>query len=105
MNLFKRRSKYSDTTIRHKGGTMEVNKWVISKFVIDKLVPIVSVHPFPLDELMFLTSSVCWIKPDYVFEWGTHVGKSARIFYEVKKTFNSKNNRKISYHTTSEETF
>lgn len=65
----------------------EVNNWIVSEFVISTLVPIVGVHPFPLNELFLMVSAVCRLKPDYIVEWGTHHGKSARIFYETSKHF------------------
>jgi cephalosporin hydroxylase len=34
-----------------------------------------------------MTASVCWSNPKYIFDWGTNTGKSARIFYEIKKYF------------------
>lgn len=61
----------------------EVNNWVISKFVMHKLVPIVDVHPFPINEQMLMVAAVCRLKPTHIFEWGTNIGKSARIFYET----------------------
>lgn len=60
----------------------EVDNWAISEFVRLKLVPLVGTHPFPLNELMLLTAAVCRFQPPQVFDWGTHIGKSARIFYE-----------------------
>ena len=65
----------------------EVDNWIISEFVLKELVPIVGIHPYPLNELMFMAAIVCRIKPTHIFEWGTHVGKSARIFYEITKQF------------------
>ena len=65
----------------------EVNNWIVSEFVVSTLVPIVGVHPFPLNELFLMVSAVCRLKPDYIVEWGTHLGKSARIFYETSKRF------------------
>jgi cephalosporin hydroxylase len=65
----------------------EVNNWIISEFVVGTLVPIVGVHPFPLNELFLMVSAVCRLKPNYIVEWGTHLGKSARIFYETSKRF------------------
>jgi hypothetical protein len=65
----------------------EVNNWIISEFLASTLVPIVGVHPFPLNELFLMVSAVCRLKPDYIVEWGTHLGKSARIFYETSKRF------------------
>lgn len=65
----------------------EVDNRIISEFVIDKLLPIVGFSPFPVSELIFLTSVVCTTKPGIIFDWGTHIGKSARIFYEISKAF------------------
>ncbi len=65
----------------------EVDGWLISEFVLAKLVPVVGVHPFPLQELMLMASSVCRLRPHLIFEWGTHIGKSARIFHEVATDF------------------
>jgi len=61
----------------------EVDNWIISDFVIHDIVPVVGVHPFPLNELMLMVAAVCRFNPTHVFEWGTHIGKSARIFYET----------------------
>ena len=35
-----------------------------------------------------MASAVCWIRPELIFEWGTHVGISARLFWEVKEALN-----------------
>lgn len=68
----------------------EVDNWVISKFIIKKLIPIVGVKPFPICELSLMVAIVCRFKPTHIFEWGTHIGKSARIFYETAEYFNIK---------------
>ncbi len=70
-----------------KGKELEVNKWDISDFIIHKLIKIVGTRPYPLDELMLMTSTLILCKPKYIIEWGTHIGKSARIFYEVAKFY------------------
>jgi len=64
----------------------EVNSWQLSEVVLKKLVPIVDIHPFPLDELLLMSGAMAYFKPKLVFEWGTHIGKSARIFYELSLT-------------------
>lgn len=66
---------------------LEVDNWEISDFVVNKLVPVVGWHPFPLTELMLMTSAVTRFRPRAIFEWGTHVGKSARVFYEIIDAF------------------
>jgi len=65
----------------------EVNNWLISDFILKKVIPLVGVHPYPLNELMLMVAAVCRIRPTHIFEWGTHLGKSARIFYETVKFF------------------
>ncbi len=61
----------------------EVNNWTISRFVINKLVPIVGEQPFPLNEQMLMVAAVCRLRPTHIFEWGTNIGKSARVFHET----------------------
>jgi len=65
----------------------EVDGWATSAFVAHTLVPLVGVHPFPLQELMLMTATVCRFEPSLIFEWGTNIGKSARIFYEISRYF------------------
>lgn len=65
----------------------EVNNWAISDFLLSRLVPIVGVHPYPLNELMLMAGVVCRFRPTHVFEWGTNVGASARVFYETAQHF------------------
>jgi cephalosporin hydroxylase len=59
----------------------------VSEFVLNTLVPIVGVHPFPLNELVLMVAAVCRLKPGRIYEWGTHLGKSARVFYETARHF------------------
>lgn len=65
----------------------EVDGWAISQFVVEKVIPVSGVHPFPIQELMLMASAVCRLRPPMIFEWGTHIGKSARIFYESATHF------------------
>jgi hypothetical protein len=60
-------------------GEFEVNNWLVSEFVLNTLVPIVGVHPFPLNELVLMVAAVCRLKPGRICEWGTHLGKSVEI--------------------------
>lgn len=86
-NMFTK--KYQNPVLNTRCKEFEVNNWIISKFVLKELVPIVSVKPYPLNELMLMTATVCQLKPTHIFEWGTHLGKSARIFYEIAKHFST----------------
>jgi hypothetical protein len=65
----------------------EVDNTELSKFIVKKILPISGYSPFPLNELLLLVGSVIRFKPDVIFDWGTHIGKSARIFYESKEFF------------------
>lgn len=65
----------------------EVDNWIISDFLVKKLIPIVGTHPYPIAELNLMVAAVCRLKPQQIFEWGTNIGKSARIFYETGKRF------------------
>jgi len=81
-------SKYPNPVRNLQCSEFEIDNWIISEFILKELVPIVGIYPYPLNELMLMTAALCVIKPTHIFEWGTHVGKSARIFYEVTKRFN-----------------
>jgi len=91
INFFKKNFKKKDNPVLNKGCTeFEINNWIVSDFIIKRLIPIVGVRPFPLNELFFMTSTILKFNPTHIFEWGTHVGKSARTFYEITKAFNIK---------------
>jgi cephalosporin hydroxylase len=47
----------------------------------------VGTHPYPLNELLLMAAAACRLKPSVVFDWGTHIGASARIFYECEQAF------------------
>jgi cephalosporin hydroxylase len=85
--FIKTKIKFANPLPTHNGTELEVNNWILSDFVLKKLVPKAGVHPFPLNELMFMTSAVCSLKPKMIFEWGTNIGKSAWIFNEIVETF------------------
>lgn len=65
----------------------EVDAWNISQFIVERLIPIVGVHPFPLQELMLMCAAITRLQPPVLFEWGTNIGKSARIFYETSRYY------------------
>lgn len=70
-----------------RGSEFETNNWILSEFVVNRLVPAVGVHPYPLNELMLMAGAVCRFRPSHVFEWGTNIGASARVFYETAAHF------------------
>jgi len=71
----------------HDCDYFETDNFVLSRFVIERLIPIVGYEPFPINELILMSAALCRVSPTHVFEWGTNVGKSARIFYEVSAYF------------------
>lgn len=80
--------KIDDKDINPNCSQFEVNNWSTSRFVLKKIIPVTGYHPFPINELMLLVSAVVRLKPTHIFEWGTNIGKSARIFYETAKYYN-----------------
>ena len=82
-----RKYEFGDPSINSNSTEFEVNNWIISRFVIDRLVPVVDIVPFPVNEQVLMVAAVCRIKPTHIFEWGTNIGKSARIFYETCRAF------------------
>lgn len=77
----------ADPAINAACTEFEVNNWVISDFLVNKIIPVVGTHPYPICELNLMVAAVCRMKPKQVFEWGTNIGKSARIFYETARHF------------------
>jgi cephalosporin hydroxylase len=77
----------SDPTRNRKCSQLEANTWQLSELVVNRLVPIVGVHPFPVHEIMLMAAAICRMRPSHIFEWGTHIGKSARIFHEVSAQY------------------
>jgi cephalosporin hydroxylase len=66
----------------------EVDLWTLSDFLLQKIVPIVGTRPYPLNELLLMAGAACWLNPSIVFDWGTNIGVSARIFHECAEAFN-----------------
>ena len=65
---------------------LEVDKWMASDTAL-RLQRIVGKRPYPLDELMLMTAVFCYIQPAVVIDIGTHVGKSARVWWELSRLF------------------
>jgi cephalosporin hydroxylase len=74
--------------VRNTGATeFEVDLWILSRFVLEKVVPVVGTQPYPLNELLLMAGAACRLKPSIVLDWGTHIGASARVFYECNEAF------------------
>ena len=78
---------YPDPVISEGGRVLEINNWVISDFVAHKLTRVVGYKPYPLSELELMVAAVCRLHHGVIFEWGTHLGISARVFYETVRAF------------------
>lgn len=75
-------SSFSPESASH----LETDKWADSDTVL-RLRRVVGTHPYPLDELMLMTAAFRYLRPDVVVEIGTHVGKSARAWWELSRLF------------------
>jgi hypothetical protein len=78
---------HSNPSINQGCTEFEVNNWVVSDFLVRNLVPVVGIHPYPINELFLMAAAVCRLRPTHIVEWGTNTGVSARIFFEVSKAF------------------
>jgi len=76
-----------DTIVNDNCTELEVNINQLTSFIVKDLLPIVGVSPYPITELLLMSSAVSKLRPDYIFEWGTHLGISARIFHEICKKY------------------
>ena len=92
MKFFNKAEKKRAAAVRKtvKGYEPEINKWNTSEFVVRTLIPLIGYTPFPVDELLTLVNIACIQQPDFIYEWGTHVGKSARIFAETVRAYELK---------------
>jgi cephalosporin hydroxylase len=89
LDAIKARIARRGSPVRNPGSAyFEVDNWVVSDFIVRELVPLVGMRPYPLNELCLMVGAVCRFEPALVFDWGTHVGKSARVFYETARRFN-----------------
>jgi cephalosporin hydroxylase len=86
LRLFGIHKKVALVHFEPKGRSPEFNLWNISEFARDVLIPITGVRPFPMNELTLMVGAVVSCRPTHIFEWGTNVGVSARIFYETCKS-------------------
>jgi cephalosporin hydroxylase len=59
----------------------------LGAFVWRRLLPLVGTTPFPPNEIMLMSAAVLHVKPDVLVEWGTNIGVSARIFFEVSRAY------------------
>src|SRR3989338_7346388 len=90
LNNFIKPNNLLNPVVNDDCSEFEVNNWLISEFILNKIVLIVGAKPYPLNELLLMVAAICRLQPSYVFEWGTHVGKATRIFYETCTYFNIK---------------
>jgi len=90
IEMFFTDKQFADPVVNDDCDFFEINNWILSRFVIDRLVPLVGFHPFPISEQMLMTAATCRIRPTHIMEWGTNIGISARIFHEICKVFSVK---------------
>jgi hypothetical protein len=65
-------------------GFLEVDKWALSCVVL-RIARIIGSHPYPLDELLLMAAAFEYHRPEIVIDVGTHMGKSARMWYEMSR--------------------
>jgi hypothetical protein len=50
-------------------------------------MPVIGPFPYPPHELMLMGAAAIWLRPRLIIEWGTNVGASARVWWEVAKRY------------------
>src|SRR5437899_12454528 len=79
------KGKTLDPALNVHCSEFEVNNWLIYEFIFQKLVPIVGVTPYPINELALMVSAVCRLKPTHIFQWRPDIGRASRILYQTEK--------------------
>lgn len=75
-------------TVKNEGCTeLEVNTNKLTAFILSDIIPVVGISPYPITEQLLMASAMVRFRPNCIFEWGTHLGISARIFHEVSKKY------------------
>ncbi|MDP1808319.1 MAG: class I SAM-dependent methyltransferase [Actinomycetota bacterium] len=74
-----------ENDIVKNGSIFEVDCWKLSELLLERVIPNIGAHPYPLNEQMLMAAAVAFVQPCLIVEWGTHHGKSARLFWEVKE--------------------
>ena len=80
-------AEWTDPVRNPTASEFEADLWILSRFLLEKVVPVVGTRPYPLNELLLMTAAACRLRPSVVFDWGTYIGSSARVFYECSRAF------------------
>ena len=78
---------FTDPVRNPEASEFEVDLWELSRFVVERCLPTIGVHPYPLNEQLLAAAAACRLRPGVVFDWGTHRGASARMLWECAKAF------------------
>jgi len=54
--------------------------------LLNNVIPKIGYDTYPLNEQMLMAAAIAFVRPKIIIEWGTHFGKSARLFWEVKES-------------------
>ena len=57
--------KHRDPAKNTNGAAFEVDNWLLSDFIVKKLMPVVGVRPYPIAELNLMVSAICRFKPEH----------------------------------------
>jgi hypothetical protein len=85
--LLQRSRAFSDPVRNPDCAEFEVDLFELSRFVAERCLPTIGIHPYPLNEQLLAASAACRLRPGIVFDWGTNRGSSARLMWECGKAF------------------
>ncbi|MGB4400507.1 MAG: hypothetical protein WBJ10_14135, partial [Daejeonella sp.] len=52
-----RNKQYQLPTFNKESSEFEVNKWILSEFIVDKILPFAEYSPYPIDELILMAGT------------------------------------------------
>lgn len=76
---------FADPVRNPNASEFEVDLWELSRFVVERCIPVIGVHPYPLNEQVLMAAAACRLRPGVVFDWGTNRGHSARLLQECAR--------------------
>ena len=63
----------------------EADAGQLDNFVLEKILPKTAL-PYPFAEISLMALVVDRVKPTHIFEWGTSIGSSAKIFHHITES-------------------
>lgn len=100
-------SPTQDLALLHKP-TFHASMSILVEKIVTQILEMGLVLPYPAAEVSLMAAAMVHARPDFVFEWGTNSGCSARVFFESSELLGLKtviHSTDLSEDMMSKETF